>query len=229
MALLVLSASAAGSVDGLAGSVGVATDYVYRGISLTQGEPSAFARVDYTAANGVYGGLWLGRIDTATPYGDLGAAEIDAYVGYGRRITSDIDINLQAARYVYPDSTFEYSFDYDELAVAFSWRELVSLTYALSDNFFGQDGPSHYGEIALRHPLPARLTLVAAAGFSSVRRPTGPDSAKRRRYGHAEVGLSRPAGPVRLDLWYTTAFNAKRMFYGDQTGSRLVGMVSFAF
>ncbi len=225
-ALDLIIAPAVAGVDGFAGSVGVATDYVHRGISQTQGEPSAFLRADYTAENGVYGGVWLGRTQMyeRIPTGESGNIELDAYVGYARSVGAGMLVNLQATRYTFPRQSFLGSYDYNELAMALSWRELVSLTYAVADNFLGQDTPSRYGEIAIRYPLPYRFTIAAAAGVNDIRKP------KNVSYWHVEFGVSRPVGPLQLDVWYTTTFDdAERIFWSDQTGGRVVAIASFAF
>lgn len=57
-------------------NVGVASDYVFRGVSQTDEEPQLFGGVDYS--NGMfYAGAWASNVD----FGDSTSAEVDLYGG----------------------------------------------------------------------------------------------------------------------------------------------------
>jgi uncharacterized protein (TIGR02001 family) len=58
-------------------NVGVASDYIFRGVSNTNGKGQVFGGVDATYGIG-YAGVWASNVDFGTPNPDT---EIDVYAG----------------------------------------------------------------------------------------------------------------------------------------------------
>jgi len=46
----------------IAGNIGLATDYRFRGISQTDRDPAVSGGFDFTAENGIYAGIWGSNI-----------------------------------------------------------------------------------------------------------------------------------------------------------------------
>src|SRR3982751_704951 len=61
----------------LAFNIGANTDYVFRGISQTDEDPSVFGGVDATFAGIGYAGVWVSNVD----FGNGTDAEFDLYAG----------------------------------------------------------------------------------------------------------------------------------------------------
>lgn len=91
-----------GGVD-IAFNVGVATDYVFRGVSQTSENGQIFGGVDATFANNLYAGVWASNIDYDYFGDDDTAAEVDFYVG----------IKPEAYGYVFDFAGIYYSY-YDQ-------------------------------------------------------------------------------------------------------------------
>lgn len=89
--LLLLPAVPAQALDG-SGSATATSDYVFRGISQTAGDPALQAGLRLATGNGFYGALWASNID----YGDaIGShAKVDYTLGWSGPLTSDSAENL---------------------------------------------------------------------------------------------------------------------------------------
>ena len=71
-ALAVTSVAHAADGPSLSANVGVASDYVFRGVSQTNGDPEIFGGLDLTAGQ-AYAGVWLSNVD----FGDGTRIEYD--------------------------------------------------------------------------------------------------------------------------------------------------------
>lgn len=111
----------------LSGNVGVVSQYVFRGLSQTNGKPAVQGGLDYTHASGLYAGTWLSNISWFTdqnagvknapvslaspgsvgaPY-SIGASnaaslEWDFYAGYKNTFAGDWNYDVGLIRYYYP-------------------------------------------------------------------------------------------------------------------------------
>lgn len=111
----------------LSGNVGVVSQYVFRGLSQTNGKPAVQGGFDYTHASGLYVGTWLSNISWFTdqnagvknapvslaspgsvgaPY-SVGASnaaslEWDVYAGYKNTFAGDWNYDVGLIRYYYP-------------------------------------------------------------------------------------------------------------------------------
>lgn len=100
--LLALLANNARAAE-VSGHMGVNSDYIWRGMNLSQG-PSVNANLDLNLDNGLYGGAWIGqveldgseaseRLDWYAGFNkSFGGVSVDvSYIDYGFRGDSDLD------------------------------------------------------------------------------------------------------------------------------------------
>ena len=93
--LLLVSANTFAEV---VGGVGYDSDYFFRGVSQTQGKPSASAWLDWNNDQGMYAGAWAGKVD----YSDNSASlESNLYAGYGSDLTNKLSYDLGIIQYRY--------------------------------------------------------------------------------------------------------------------------------
>jgi len=78
-AVLLLVAGAAAHAE-LSGTVGVVSDYDFRGISLSAKDPALQGSIDWAADSGFYAGAWASNIDYGDGYD--GNIELDLYAGF---------------------------------------------------------------------------------------------------------------------------------------------------
>src|SRR5690606_41185552 len=99
----------AGSFDTAIGTietsmnVTLATDYIWRGQSQTDGAGAIQGGLDIAHESGLYIGTWASNVDSE----DFGGSsvEVDYYVGFGNAITDDLSYDLQWATYTYPKNS----------------------------------------------------------------------------------------------------------------------------
>lgn len=124
------------AVDGSFTLSGV-TDYRYRGISQTAGDPAIQGSLDLTWNNGFYAGVWASNID----FEDDADIEIDWYGGYSWTISDTVGLDLLANYYSYP--AYSADGDYVELIANLGLRDF-SFQYAYAYDFFNSGDPAHY-------------------------------------------------------------------------------------
>jgi uncharacterized protein (TIGR02001 family) len=180
-ALLALLGSTARG-DGLGGALGVSTDDVFRGLSQSNGQPSAQAELHYAETQ------WSAGISAEAVRGDrderLGP-EFTAFAGYEHVLADDLGASVTLRHYDY--STFARR--YDELAASVLWRTIIRATVTASPDTpslqYQRYGPyGAYGmgggdwafsyevdaRVPLPPPLPPGLYADAGAGYYDVRR-----------------------------------------------------------
>lgn len=106
--------AAPASASAIAYNVGVVSEYRYRGMGQTKGDPALQGGVDYTDASGFYLGAWGSTIKwikeyaaaASTPYAAKGPVEIDLYGGYKGEV-SGVAYDVGYLRYQYQGNTLE--------------------------------------------------------------------------------------------------------------------------
>jgi len=83
-------------------TVAVVSDYEFRGVSLSEGNPALQASVDYTFDNGFAVGAWASNLDYGDEYD--GNFELDFYASYSRQVAESFAWGAGLTAYTYPDS-----------------------------------------------------------------------------------------------------------------------------
>lgn len=140
----------------VSGSVGVVSDYRYRGYSLSAGDPAVQGSVAWDGASGAYAGLFASSV---RPHGHRGGALWMPYAGFARRDRQgrSWDIGVRYSHFANDDD-----FDYPELHVGVATRH-VAVRVHYADEYFGGT-PGAYAEIDGDVPLSDRLRLSLHAG-----------------------------------------------------------------
>lgn len=171
-ALLLVSAvgaaGPAGAQQAISFNVGASSDYVWRGISLTDENPQLFAGVDAEIGSMGYAGLWASNIEYAGGNG----AEIDLYAGVRPRV-GPVLLDLGVTYYAYAGLPDEVDRDFLEVKAAGYMPlgpALLGASLAWSDDYFGYGGASTYYELNGSVPIAPKVTLSGAVGRQEVRR-----------------------------------------------------------
>lgn len=97
------------------GELGYANDYVFRGVSQTQGGSSAFGSIDLDLENGVNAGVWVGQVDFA---GNDASEEIYSYISYSKTLSDAVSVSVGYGDYTYAgDSSLNGSEQYVSINV----------------------------------------------------------------------------------------------------------------
>lgn len=219
VAILLVAALLAGSPAEaqVAGSLQVATDDLFRGISLSDGEPVATAAISWDGASGVFlDGSATMLIGTDDSPGLLSAS---ANLGYAARIAASRSVELGITRTQF---THRYArgraVSYTDLYVGVDLGSLIARLH-YSPDYFGRS-PVAYAEINGATPISPRLRLFAHAGLSRRLDNAGLPGTRH----DASVGMTRRLNTVEL-----TASLVARQPLGAQSRARLVLSAAIAF
>ena len=127
LAVLVLSTLTTTAYAGI--SVGANSDYIYRGISQTDGSHSAWAQYDWAHKSGVHVGAWVGQVD----YADGSDLETDIVVGWSN----------DNVRVAYFDYNYNGDADLDGSEIMLG-ADFMGVSF---DYYLGQDDYTDYMEL----------------------------------------------------------------------------------
>ena len=122
-------------------NVGLASEYLFRGIAQTAGKPAIQGGFDYAHASGFYAGTWASNISWLEDFGayNHSSVEWDVYAGLKRNFPdSDFFYDVGVYGYLYPGSRNPGAIDADtwELYAALGWKwASVKVSYSLTDYF----------------------------------------------------------------------------------------------
>ena len=92
-------ASAPTSDFTVSGNVAVVSDYRFRGVSLSGGDPAVQGGVTLSHSSGFYVGTWSSSIDGGPLYGEN---ELDLFGGWSGDVASGVTVDVGLLKYVYP-------------------------------------------------------------------------------------------------------------------------------
>ncbi len=220
------------SPHSLSANVGMTSDYVFRGVSQTGGDPAIQGGLDYSHSSGFYLGTWgsnVGWIEDFQHYAS-GNVEIDVYGGYRGGVGDDISYDVGAIQYLYPGTKAGATTgDTTELYASVGWKWFTAkYSYYVSDEVFGfanADG-SDYLDISASLPIgETGLTAGAHWGTFSFDNNKGQDYDDWKVSLAYDMGkLSKVMSDVTVGVAYTDT-NAKKAnwlddrnhFLGDAT------------
>ena len=88
------------------GNVAAVSNYVFRGITQSGGDPAIQGGFDYSHASGLYAGTWASNVSWVTD--NISTAsnsyELDLYAGYKGSLPADFGYDLGVLTYIYPGS-----------------------------------------------------------------------------------------------------------------------------
>src|SRR5690606_25711354 len=157
----------------------LASQYIFRGLKQTNGEPAVQGGFDYAHANGLYAGTWASNVSWLRDSGAYmagGSGEFDLYGGYKGEIgKSGVSYDVGALYYFYPGDPAPGLVDADtlELYASLSYNWLTGkFSYAVSNDVFGfveADG-SYYLDLTATVPLgKSGFNFVAHWGMQEFR------------------------------------------------------------
>lgn len=222
------------------GNIGLFSQYIFRGLTLTNEEPALQGGFDYAHASGFYVGTWgsnISRLRDFGAYSSGGSLEWDIYGGYKGTIgKTDFGYDVGLLYYWYPGDVTPGSAKADTLEVygALSWKWLsAKLSYAISDKVFGvrnADG-TYYLDFTASYPVPnTKLTVIGHYGMQEFNGSTGAfDNDANASYKDWTLGVSYSLPKdFTVGAYYTDTSTtaAQKAFYTTPSG-RFVGKEAF--
>jgi uncharacterized protein (TIGR02001 family) len=231
IALLALMSPAAGYGAHLQGSLGVGSDNVFRGYSLSDGQFSPLADLHVSQLHW-FGGVAVDavRLEPRVRTG----AQLIAYLGYQRTFQTDWSGELGARHYDYPGDVFRARYDYEEYDATLGWRDRLSLRligspdtyqaalYRAGYYRYGR-GRAFAGELSGRQPLASGFAAQLGVGYYDLQRQV------RAGYWYWSVGLTKQWDAWSLSVTYIGTDATARRLFGTRAGERVVGTVVWSF
>lgn len=131
----------------VSGSVGLFSQYVFRGLTQSNEEPAIQGGFEYAHASGAYMGTWLSNVSWLADANPASSSDLegDAYVGCEKTWGSEITTGAGYLRYRYPGEYRDLAIGVvesrtDELYVSLAWKwAALKYSYAVSDLFGVED------------------------------------------------------------------------------------------
>jgi uncharacterized protein (TIGR02001 family) len=209
----------------LHGYATLASDYVFRGVSQSNEDPTLQAGLEYQHQDGVFVGLFAARTDYPdSRFGtNQGNMEIDAYLGFSRAAGRHWSWDVAVQHYDFPDSSgFDYS--YNELAANLHFRDILRLGTTVSNDAAANGAGGWTAEIGLRHPLGKWFQASGTLGHYDFKQVGWDD------YRYWDLGISAVAGAFTFDARYFDTSDGAESFASPRlTRGRVVLSVSAGF
>lgn len=194
--LLGFGAAADEAPKDLSAEVSVTSDYVYRGLSFSDGGPAVQASATWVPFAGVHIDGWASSVDFGA--GDPTDAELSATLGY--EIEAGPAVFDGGVAYIaYPGAPHGGHYDYVEIYGA-AHRTLAGgeLTGALhyTPRYSGDAGPALFSDIEGHWPIDGDVRGVAVFGHAHLDPLAGAD------YVYWQAGLAADALGLTFDLRY---------------------------
>lgn len=225
----VLQAQEATGPGTFGGSVTLASDYMFRGISNSNEEPQIQGDFNWSHNSGVYAGVWA----TNTNFGGPGnSMELDPYIGFANSVgDTGFSYDLGYWLYTYPGS--ESDFDYAEFYAIGTWSTgdlSISPSAWYTDNYFGEDflddveGLAY--DLTVSHALPLAMSASARVGEQTFH-----GGGEGLDYLYYDIGVTKTVGDFSLGLRWHDTDGVETALVGDTdlADGRLVFNVTRSF
>jgi uncharacterized protein (TIGR02001 family) len=229
------------------GSASLVSDYIFRGVSQTQGQPVAQVGMEAAHTSGVYVGTFGSGVSHAA-YPNGAGSEIDLYGGWRGDIGAGIGLDTSLVTYWYPKA---YTLTAEGKRVRFHTQELhlalnqgsasVGLWYGLSRHWFGfavdpitgqteSSRGTTYIEANWNPEIAAGWTLNLHAGHQML------NHLAVYNFSDVKLGVTRTDGPWQFALGVThntgrTSQNGTALWTfsdADGSGHKVVGTRALA-
>jgi len=216
----------AASPHSFTANVAISTDYLFRGITQTTGDPSVSGGMDYTYTGepvSAFAGVWASNIDFNE--GGLGVSnvatlETDFYGGLNGSLAvgDGLGWKLGGIYYAYPGSNpkpaLTVNYDYFEFygTLNYDFKSFnVTGGFNYSPDYFAESGEAVYifGEVGV--PLPSDFVLSGHVGHQSIEKNGAfgtPD------YVDWNVGLAKTFGHFTFKVAYVDTDLSKAQCFG---------------
>jgi uncharacterized protein (TIGR02001 family) len=189
----------------------IGNDYIYRGITQTNGDPTLQGGLTYGHSSGLYAGTWASNLEFNASTTNAASLEMDFFAGYGFDL-GGLTYDVGYLYYMYTGQNEDVSVgDYDfweiygsvskEFGVSLS--PSVSVGIAWSPDFYGEDDNGIYVNSSVGISLPAGINPYVKVGYQDV--SGDKTNSAGYDYWHYAIGASRDVGAFVFDLSYSEA------------------------
>lgn len=223
------------SAVSVGGGAALTSDFIYRGVSESDGHGAVQADLHVVATQGTFLGLWASSRDRSLEPG--APAVLDIYLGQRFALGTAWSATLSARSHYYPGaSDYEPSADYQELSAALSYLDCWTLSVTVIPNAVRywesirlSRSAAYVADASGQRLIGSHFFVTAGAGYyySS---GTGGGIERATGYGYGNVGVAYELHAWRLDVGYFLAQEAaRRSFPYPIASSRLAATLAWRF
>ena len=203
-------------------NVGLTSNYLFRGVSQTHGNPAIQGGVDYAHSSGLYAGVWASNISWVKQFHDKGSVEVDFYGGYKNTFADDFTYDVGLIRYQYPGngSSTEGNPVFSALANpnttevygALGWKWFtLKYSHAISEHFIGWIGNnghtntrgSNYLELNAAYDMGDGWGISGHVGHQKVKNINTTAAFDDADYTDWNIGVTKDIGYGVVGLLYS--------------------------
>ena len=188
------------------GSFGITSDYRFRGLQQTDGDPAFQGGLDVAHSSGLYVGTWGSNVSSwAAGPNTATKLETNLYGGYKTEV-SGVGVDVGAIAYIYPGSGSgnndpagkNYRANTQEAYIGLTYGIATFKTsYVLSENYFASAGLDNSGtmyyDLTLAKEIMPKLTASVHAGYLDYKKDAShPDG--KLSFADFNVGLAYDLG-----------------------------------
>lgn len=227
--LTALCGSAISAPAASEGRIGIASDYILRGVSQSDGRPALQAELQYPSSANWSVGAQVSQVRLRP---SKITTEVNAFVQWRKPVSPDFDLSATATHYAYPNDPRAASYQYNELALTMGWRDQLYLTAAWTPQLnlystiegFAPNREIMTLETSAHRDLSPHWDLRVGLGYYH---PVGLDYATYG-YGNATVGWHY--GHWLADVGWFWVQNARhRQYSAGPAGGPLAGSLAWSF
>ncbi|HEY6131913.1 MAG TPA: TorF family putative porin [Halioglobus sp.] len=187
-----LSTGSSCSAAEVSALVRLTSNYEYRGYTLSDNHAAAQANVDVAWPTGYFFGSWISSAD----FGDANLA-VNPYVGKSFILSPDWQVVTSVSGHLFNDDISYYNASYGEGALRLDYRDLGSLQFSYSPDYYNTGSSVRTWEAELRYPLADTIEVSGGLGYQLSRNALNHDGL------YSNVGIAWFIQPhLTLDLRY---------------------------
>lgn len=206
----------------LSGIATLASQYIYRGQAVSDGDPAIQLGLDYEHDSGLFAGIWASTIDLKSNFSERDA-ELDYYVGYHYAPDAPVALTATLVRYTYPGQTATVDYNYNEALVTVTLNGRHSAEFGYTTNLYGLGRIGRHWELRSEWPVAGAWVISAGLGRNDLADfATSP-------YAHWDLGASARFSRLTVDIrWHDNEPHTSGIG-GRSAGSQIVVSLSAAF
>ena len=180
----------------LSGVATLTSEYIYRGLTMSDGNPAAQLGIDYEHDTGLFAGAWASTVDLRSALGkrDL---ELVYYAGYHYQSQAQLTATVTLLRYTYPSQTGAHGYNYNEVLVSLGFLEHYSIELGYTNSLYGLNRVARHWELRSEWPVASAWVIGAGLGANDM------SDAGVSRYLYWDIGASARFSRLTVDLrWF---------------------------